>query len=154
MRSRALSLTLVALGGNNRVSGGPGCDVVCLSAGNDALNGGAGDDLFVADAGTDGADSFAGGSGTDTARYAGRTAAVAVSLNNVRDDGARDEDDNIHADVENAVGGAFFGGAHLQGRAGDDAFTTTNGTVDTVDGGVGVDSCLTDPTDITVNCGF
>ena len=65
---------IVALGGNDRVSAGPGDDVVCLGAGNDALNGGAGDDVSVADAVLDGDDSFAGGSGVDTARYSERTA--------------------------------------------------------------------------------
>jgi hypothetical protein len=276
---------IAALGGNDRVSAGPGNDVVCLGAGNDALNGGAGNDLSVAAATTDGTDSFAGGTGIDTARYVGRTTSIAVSLDNQPDDGARDEDDNIHDDVENVLGGlarntlrgnaadnvlaggndidvidggagadslrgaggndilvpgpgddwvvagaaddllvadagadgadrfdggsgqdtvsyagrtsairvfldgaandgsgtfgegdnvggpandveiviggsgddvfnarAFFRGAHLQGRAGDDAFTTTNGTIDIVDGGLGQDRCLTDPTDTRISC--
>jgi hypothetical protein len=276
---------IAALGGNDRVSAGPGNDVVCLGPGNDALNGGAGHDFFVADTVADGTDAFAGGSGLDTARYAGRAAAIAVSLDNEPDDGARGEDDNIHVDVENVVGGlagntlrgsaannllvggdvrdvidggagadalhgaggndifvggpgddsitggadddlsvadagpdgadvfeggdgrdtaayagrttgirvfldgfandgalpfgegdnvggpasdvetviggsgndsfnarVFFAGAHLQGRAGDDSFTTTNGVVDTVDGGIGNDRCLDDPTDIRISC--
>jgi Ca2+-binding RTX toxin-like protein len=277
---------IAALGGNDRVSAGPGNDVVCLGDGNDALNGGAGDDLLVADDVADGADGFAGGTGTDTVRYAGRTASLAVSLDNEPDDGARDEDDNIHADVENVTGGrgsntlrgsaaansllggdaldvieggsghdvlrggpaddiivpglgddtatggdgndrlvaesgidgadvyaggsgrdtvayagratairvfldgaandgslpfgegdniggpandvenviggsgadtfnvrAFFGGARLEGGAGDDGFTTTNGVVDTVDGGLGADRCQSDPVDVVVSCG-
>ena len=96
---------IAALGGNDRVSAGPGDDVVCLGAGNDALNGGAGNDLLAADDVPDGADSFAGGDGVDTADYAGRFATTAVSLDNRPDDGAPDEDDNIHADVENVEGG-------------------------------------------------
>ncbi len=96
---------IVALAGNDRVSGGPGADVVCLGAGNDALNGGAGNDVSVAEAVADGNDSFAGGSGNDTARYAARTVAVAVSLDDVPDDGSGDEADNNHGDVENIVGG-------------------------------------------------
>jgi hypothetical protein len=96
---------IAALGGNDRVSAGPGDDVVCLGDGNDALNGGAGDDLLRADDVPDGADSFVGGDGVDTAEYLGRFVATAVSLDNQPDDGARDEDDNIHVDVENVEGG-------------------------------------------------
>lgn len=275
---------IAALGGNDRVSAGPGDDVVCLGEGNDALNGGAGDDLLVAEETPDGADSFAGGTGSDTARYAGRSTPLAVSLDNEPDDGARDENDNIHADVENVAGGrgsntlrgngaanalsggeardvidagagndvlrggpgpdflvpglgddsisggdgddqflagvegdgadtyfggagrdsasyavrttgirvfldgaandgtlpfgegdnigagddvehviggrgndsfnarAFFGGAHFEGRAGDDGFTTRNGVFDINDGGVGEDGCLDDPTDERISC--
>ena len=86
---------IAALGGNDRVSAGPGDDVVCLGAGNDALNGGAGDDLSVAEAVLDGDDSFVGGSGVDTARYSGRTAPVAVSLDNVPDDGSGDDGGDV-----------------------------------------------------------
>jgi hypothetical protein len=96
---------IAALGGDDRVFAGPGSDVVCLGAGNDALNGGAGNDVSVAEPSFDGIDSFAGGAGNDTARYAARTVAVAVSLDNVPDDGSGDETDNIHTDVENVVGG-------------------------------------------------
>jgi Ca2+-binding RTX toxin-like protein len=96
---------IVALGGNDRVFAGPGSDAVCLGPGNDSLNGGAGNDVFVAESPADGIDSFAGGSGNDTARYAARTIAVAVSLDDVPDDGSGDETDNMHADVENVVGG-------------------------------------------------
>jgi Ca2+-binding RTX toxin-like protein len=96
---------IVALGGNDRVFAGPGADVVCLGTGNDALNGGAGNDVSVAEPVVDGIDSFAGGSGNDTARYAARAIAVAVSLDDVPDDGSGDETDNIHGDVENIVGG-------------------------------------------------
>jgi len=275
---------IAALGGNDRVSAGPGDDIVCLGDGNDALNGGAGNDVLVAGDVPDGADSFAGNDGVDAVVYRGRSASTAVSLDNQPDDGARDEDDNIHVDVENVIGGrgpntlrgsseanaltggdaldviesgsgddvlrglagndifvpgfgddsisggdsndlvvsqagvdgadtftggsgddtmsyaarrtgirvsldgfandgalpfgegdnvgarddvehviggssddifnarAFFGGAHFEGRSGNDGFTTTNGVVDVVDGGIGTDGCLTDPTDVRISC--
>ncbi len=276
---------IAALGGNDRVSAGPGDDIVCLGDGNDALNGGAGNDVLAADDVPDGADSYAGGEGVDAVSYAGRSASTAVSLDNRPDDGARDEDDNIHVDVENVRGGrgsntlrgsseanvltggdaldviesgsgddvlrggadndifvpgfgddtisggdgndlvvseagvdgadvftggngdddamsyaarrtavrvfldraandgalpfgegdnvgaggdvehvigglsadvfnarAFFGGAHFEGRSGDDAFVTSNGVVDTVDGGIGTDRCSTDATDVRISC--
>ena len=273
---------IAALGGNDRVWAGPGDDLICLGDGNDTLTGGAGDDLLFVDDVPDGADAFAGGTGVDTAEYSGRATPLAVSLDNRDDDGARDERDNIHVDVENVDGGrgrdtlrgsaednllrggdggdviesgsgddvlrgslgddifvpgfgddsvsggdgndravaeagvdgadryqggsgrdimsyaarttaiqvfvdgaandgaaseldnvgaekdvehviggssadrfnarAFFGGVHFEGRAGDDGFTTTNNTVDTLDGGIGFDRCLADPTDIRISC--
>ena len=118
------------------MSAGPGDDIVCLGAGNDALNGGAGDDLSVAEAVADGDDSFAGGSGVDTARYAGRTAPVAVSLDNVPDDGSGDEADNMHADVENVVGG--LAGNTLRGSAADNRLLG-GGVIDVINGGAGAD---------------
>jgi Ca2+-binding RTX toxin-like protein len=273
---------IVAGGGNDRVSAGPGDDLVCLGDGNDSLNGGAGDDVLFVEEALDGADSFAGGTGVDTARYITRASSLAVSLDNRPDDGTGDEGDNIHADVENVdgsagsntlrgsaednllrggsaldviesgsgddilrggagndifvpgpgddsvsggdgddrlaaddrpdgadeylggsghdvmsyaartttiqvfvdgrandgapgegdnvgagndvdevIGGsgddrfnarAFFGGLVLQGRAGDDSFTTTNGVRDRLDGGSGSDRCLADPVDVRVSC--
>ena len=107
---------IATFGGNDRVSAGPGDDVVCLGAGNDALNGGAGDDLLVAEAAPDGTDSFAGGSGIDSARYTLRTESLPVSLDDRPDDGSGDENDNIHADVENVIGGS--GSNALRGTRG------------------------------------
>ena len=150
---------IAALGGNDRVWTGPGDDVVCLGDGNDALNGGAGDDLLVAEDVPDGADSFAGGDGVDTAEYDGRLVKTAISLDNRPDDGAPDENDNIHEDVENVEGGRgantlrgsdsanllrgrdardlIFGGAGddvLRGGLGPDTFAPGFGD-DTVSGG-------------------
>lgn len=136
---------IAALGGNDRVSAGPGDDVVCLGDGNDALNGGAGDDLLVAEDVPDGSDSFAGGDGVDTADYAGRFVATAVSLDNTPDDGARDEDDNIHADVENVEGGrgpntlrGSVSANLLRGRDARDVIEGASGN-DALRGGLGPD---------------
>jgi hypothetical protein len=41
---------------------------------------------------------------------------------------------------------------HFEGRSGDDAFSTFNGTVDTNNGGIGEDTCLDDPTDVRISC--
>ena len=144
---------IVALGGNDRVSGGPGSDVVCLGAGNDALNGGAGNDVSVAETVADGNDSFAGGSGNDTARYAARTISVAVSLDNVPDDGSGDEADNIHSDVENIVGGQATN--TLRGNAADNILVGAddsdvmlgNAGEDDLRGGGGNDSLVGGPGD-------
>src|ERR1700754_2674373 len=127
---------IATLGGNDRVSAGPGDDVVCLGTGNDALNGGAGDDLLVAEDVPDGTDSFAGGAGNDTARYAGRADSLAVSLDNEPDDGADGEHDNIHADVENVAGGR--GSNTLRGNDADNSLSGGD-TRDVIDGGSGND---------------
>jgi RTX calcium-binding nonapeptide repeat (4 copies) len=120
---------IAALGGNDRVAAGPGDDVVCLGDGNDALNGGAGNDVSIAEASADGDDSFAGGLGArDSVRYDRRRSPLAVSLDNVPDDGQVGERDNNHIDVENVVGG----------RAGDDVNGGAAGN--SLNGGPGADS--------------
>ena len=133
------------MGGNDRVFAGPGDDVVCLGDGNDSLNGGAGDDLLRADEVADGADSFVGGDGVDTVEYLGRFVATAVSLDNQPDDGARDEDDNIHVDVENVEGGRGSNTLRgndsanlLRGRDGRDLIVGGSGD-DNLRGGLGPD---------------
>jgi hypothetical protein len=97
--------------------------------------------------------------------YEAREDGIRVFVDGAANDGARPfgEGDNVGAneDVEHVVGGlgddifnarAFFGGLHLEGGPGDDGFTTTNGAVDTVDGGLGTDGCLTDPIDVRLSC--
>jgi Ca2+-binding RTX toxin-like protein len=148
---------VVALGGNDRVFAGPGDDVVCLGEGNDALNGGAGADTLVAEPAVDGTDSFAGGPGVDTARYAGRTGTVAVSLDDVPDDGSGDENDNIHADVENVIGGRA--GNTLRGSAAGNVLVgggvldvlVGSGGADTLRGGGGNDILVGGPGDDTAS---
>jgi hypothetical protein len=128
------------------------------------MSGDAGDDLEVSDAGPDGADVFNGGGGRDTASYAGRTTAVRVFLDRLSNDGASGEGDNVGGlanDVEIIFGGsagetlnpqAHFVGAWLEGRAGNDSINAINGIADTVDGGSGRDTCLTDRIDSVVSC--
>ena len=97
--------------------------------------------------------------------YAARATGIRVSLDGAANDGEKPfgEGDNIGAgsDVEHVIGGrdndsfnarAFFGGVLFEGKLGDDAFFTVNGTVDTNDGGIGEDKCLDDPTDVRISC--
>jgi Ca2+-binding RTX toxin-like protein len=151
--------------GDDVLRGLAGNDIFVPSFGDDTISGGDGNDLVVSQAGVDGGDAFTGGNGDDTMSYAARRTAIRVSLDGFANDGALPfgEGDNVGVgrDVEHVIGGssddvfnarAFFGGAHFEGRAGDDGFTTTNGVVDVVDGGIGTDGCLTDPTDERISC--
>jgi Ca2+-binding RTX toxin-like protein len=81
--------SLVGNGGDGVIDGGPG---------NDALSGGGG------------ADDLIGGPGLDTASYAGRSAAVTVTIADngtalTGNDGEAGESDNVEGDVEKVVGG-------------------------------------------------
>ena len=67
------------------------------NGGNDCLEGGPGNDIFQQGASEQGADVLIGNTGSDTANYADRSAAVAVSLDGVANDGQIDpaEGDNV-----------------------------------------------------------
>lgn len=135
------------------VRGGSANDSLTGSAANDTLIGGAGDDLLFGGSGDDvldgqaGADVLSGGLGlTDTATYAGRTAAVRVSVGGGADDGSTGEGDDVRTDVEKVVGGSgddvLIGDAStefLWGGAGDDLFDGGAGA-DQFYGGVGTDT--------------
>ncbi len=177
---------LLGQDGADRLYGGDGDDVLRGDerngpAGNDTLDGGNGDDDLFGYAGNDtftegiaanGSDLLVGGSGTDTASYASRSGAVALSLNSLYDDGASGEADRIGADVENLTGGKgadritgnsavnvlsggpgndkLTGGTgkdKLYGLAGNDTFQSVDGYVDALNGGVGTDRAHRDSTD-------
>ena len=149
------------------IYGGAGNDTLRGGAGADVLSGGDGDDTFVAGPTADGGDALAGGAGRDTADYSLRTANLAISLDDVANDGAAGELDNVASDIEIVRGGAgadvlvggsgddtLYGGPGddtlaggdgadlLYGEAGDDRFdegAAANGA-DTLDGGPGVDT--------------
>ncbi|HEX3337262.1 MAG TPA: Calx-beta domain-containing protein [Jatrophihabitans sp.] len=73
--------------------------------GNDALQGGSGADTFVQGSVPDGADDMHGGAGVDVADYSARPAGTAyLTLDDVANDGAGGERDNVHVDVENSLG--------------------------------------------------
>ncbi|GAB4002486.1 hypothetical protein GCM10028772_03630 [Nocardioides ultimimeridianus] len=162
--------TLLGLGGADRLSGGDGDDLLrgddpndVQTAGKDTLDGGngdddefgyAGDDTFTEGTTANGADLLVGGTGTDTASYALRSAALRLSLNGRYDDGAAGEGDRIGTDVENLTGGRgadlLVGGPTpnlLLGGAGNDDFQTVAGGVDTLNGGAGTDRAHRDSTD-------
>lgn len=101
---------------DDTLDGGNGNDTLNGRLGNDTLRGGAGNDtasmFFYGSYDADGADSFSGGPGVDTVTYGGsghpfyRNAPLHISLNGVANDGQSGEGDNLHADVENAIGGS------------------------------------------------
>lgn len=151
--------------GPDTLLGGNGDDLLIGNAGNDFLFGNGGDDTALAAAVEDGADFVEGGTGTDTASYEGRATPVSVSLNNVANDGAPGEGDNIRLDVENVYGGsgndvitATLSQSNsnvLMGGAGTDILDSREPFLqtDTVDGGgASNDVCLTDDDDIRINC--
>lgn len=116
--------------------GGRGDDELQGNGAANQLSGGRGADMLI---GNDGPDAINGGSGTDTVSYAGRIADAYVSLDNVADDGALTEGDNVADDVENIDGGAgndtFVGSSsdnRFRGEAGNDSIVGLGG-VDTAD---------------------
>ncbi|HEY2802299.1 MAG TPA: hypothetical protein VGJ67_00100 [Actinomycetota bacterium] len=106
--------------GNDVLAGGEGDDVLLGEDGADTLSGGDGNDGIQGAAGNDtvdegtpttesenGADDISGGNGIDVVTYAERHTAVNVSANDIQDDGRVGENDNVHSDVEDIVGGPF-----------------------------------------------
>jgi Ca2+-binding RTX toxin-like protein len=126
---------------DDTISGGDGNDVLTADRGADTLQGGPGDDQLVDLPGAPcfceiDADTFDGGAGTDAAVFTGRADNLEVSLDDVANDGAPGEGDNVQSSVENLIGGAgadvLVGSAMsqtLDGRDGDDV----------LDGGLGAD---------------
>jgi Ca2+-binding RTX toxin-like protein len=81
-------------------------NVITPGLGNDTVNGESGDDTIVASSTADGADNISGGAGIDTVTYAARHGSLHISLNKKANDGAKNEHDFIHKDVENVIGGS------------------------------------------------
>jgi Ca2+-binding RTX toxin-like protein len=128
--------------GGDTIHGGGGSDDIYGGAGADHLFGDDGYDTFFEDfdAGPNGADDISGGLGAgDTVTYRNRgfAAAYAITLDNVANDGAPGESDNVHDDAENVVG-ALIGPNTIVGSAA--ANSLTGGTkADTITGGDGDD---------------
>jgi Ca2+-binding RTX toxin-like protein len=124
------------LGGSagDRITGGPEGNVLEGRRGNDVLAGGLGDDTL------------AGGPGDDTASYAERSARVTVTLDDLPNDGAQGEHDDVAASTENVVGGSagdsLTGGSGanvLVGGGGPDAVSALGGD-DWLMGGAAADA--------------
>jgi Ca2+-binding RTX toxin-like protein len=139
--------TIVGDAGANTFRGGPGADTLDGRAGPDTLEGGPdGDDLR-------------GGADVDRVSYP-EDAAQVVTLNDLADDGAAGERDNVHSDVENVTAGPANdtvvgnGAANtLDGGAGDDELRGGGG-IDTLLGGAGDDAILArDGLRDSVDCG-
>ena len=133
--------------GPNTLLGGPG---------NDILEGGGGPDVLE---GGDGADEISGGADVDRVQYSD-AAAQTITLDDVRNDGAPGELDNVHSDVEDVSAGpgndAVTGSDAanvLDGGAGNDTLDGRGG-VDTLLGGPGADTLLArDGAPERVDCG-
>lgn len=135
--------------GSDSVSGGVAADTLTGNSGDDYVFGRQGDDV-VSGGGTtnaDGADEIFGGDGFDTVNYKDRVGNVHVGIGTDADDGESGEGDNVHTDVEGAVGGlgddtftaaAGFGGVYFYGNVGDDTLTGANDN-DTLIGSEGSD---------------
>ena len=166
--STRIGSLFVALDGTAR--SGDGCPFVeCPGGENDTIArdvedavGGAGADILVGN-GSD--NTFDGGPGADTfidmgsgdfdaVDYSSRSAALSVSLDNIANDGAAGEHDNVEAQIEDVFGGSgddhfvgyvfsnlFVGGAGadtLDGAGGDDFLIGGSGG-DSLIGGAGLD---------------
>jgi Ca2+-binding RTX toxin-like protein len=134
------------------VYGGAGNDTLRGGAGDDTLNGGAGNDTFTTGADPDGNDALVGGAGSDTADYSARTAAVALSIDGMANDGdiATGEADSIASDIEVLRGG--LAGDTLTGGPGNDTLYGGPGN-DTIAGGPGDDQLFGDDGDDTFDEG-
>jgi Ca2+-binding RTX toxin-like protein len=118
-----------ALYGDDVIHGGGGNDVISPSYGDDQAFGGDGNDNFITDYAPsgDGTDVIDGGDGTDRMSYANRYTPLTITLDDVANDGAADENDNLLA-IENVTGGQA-----------DDAITGDDGP-NRLDGGDGAGS--------------
>jgi Ca2+-binding RTX toxin-like protein len=149
--------------GNDTLNGGDGADRLNGGLGNDTVNGGAGNDRFQPKVG-EGSDVFSGGAGEDTLVYPADSPSLAVSLDNVANDGKVLTDlSNVKSDIENVTGGGGtntltgssspntltggpkpdvleggLGADHLIGNAGNDLLKGGPG-VDNLEGGLGAD---------------
>ena len=162
------------LGGDDTASGNAGDDSLRGGDGSDRLDGGPGRDEMFGGGGIDSAelsDEFPGGDGAPTIRD------QSVTLDDVANDGAAGEGDNVGADVEDVqtasgndtvngndainflsgrrgndtiTGGG--GSDSLAGNDGDDTINARDGFADRVDCGAGVDRAVVDQLDDVARC--
>jgi Ca2+-binding RTX toxin-like protein len=118
----------------NLLAGGDGGDTLKGTGGADVLNGGGSNDLFDGGAG---ADDMLGGAGFDTGDYSMTAAPLDVTIDDVANDGAAGELDNVHTDIERVYGG--LGGDNLTG-SGDPNTLEGRGGIDTISGAGGGDT--------------
>lgn len=132
------------------IVGGDGWDYILGCDGNDTIYGGAGNDYLDGDRHNDlieggpGADTLVGDTGYDTVTYASRRERLRLSLDDIANDGAAGESDNLLS-FEVVIGGehhdVIVGDAHsnvLNGGGGNDLIKGGGGN-DTLFGGKGRD---------------
>jgi Ca2+-binding RTX toxin-like protein len=159
--------------GGDNLFGNTNANTLRGGSSNDLLDGGAGDDVLE---GGSGADDQSGGPGEDRVVYSG-TAAQTITLDDVRNDGAASELDNVHSDVEDVTAGAgndqvvgsdaanvLDGGPNddrLEGRGGIDTFIggpgadaifARDGLQEQIDCGSEADSGEADTIDLLTDC--
>ena len=142
--STSTAATIADGAGDDTITAGSGADVLLGGAGTDTLSGGSGSDTF-SDGSAASNDVFNGGSGTDRVSYSGRQATVTATMDDVANDGAAGEADNVRLDVEQLQGGdradTLTGNTaanRLLGGYGDDTVNGGSGD-DQLDGGPGAD---------------
>ena len=134
--------SLTGSGAPNVIRGGAGNDTITGGLGGDDEFGDDGNDTFAEDAAANGADDFFGGTDNgpttmgDLVSYNLRTASLSVTIDDVDNDGASGEQDNVHADVESVRGGTRADS--LTGSAAANQLFGLGGA-DSLDGGVGPD---------------
>jgi serralysin len=137
------------LGGNDRLTGSAGSDVVNGYTGHDSISGGAGNDVLRGLAGSDtviggaGDDILSGGIGIDTVSYRGATSGITVSLAVTGAQATGGAGSDTLSGFEQLTGGRFsdsltgnnsanalkgmLGADTLAGRGGDDVLTGAGG---------------------------
>jgi hypothetical protein len=142
------------------LSGGGGVDLLRGEDGGDTLDGGDGADALFPGLRDNTID---GGTGSDTLHYTGLGVAAGVTVIVADGDGtATGAVDDIFTSIENVTGTpnaddiqvAWNGVASfVRGRDGDDALSTQDGdTLDTINGGAGINTCTNPDPDTAVNC--
>ena len=130
--------------GNDFFFGGPGPYTLTGGPGFDSIWGSPAGDTFVEDPSDLAHDEFHGLGGKDTVTYSSRSTDLDVTIDDLYNDGAPGEGDNIYADVECVVGGSgddtltgsaaancLYGGPgddELVGGAGSDRFFGNGGS--------------------------
>jgi Ca2+-binding RTX toxin-like protein len=169
----AAAADLVGTAGDDVLAGGAESDVISGLAGNDRIAGGAGDDTLN---GGPGSDDMAGGSGVDAVAYPDHRG-VTVTIDDLANDGAQGELDNVQTDIEDVYGSpgadrlegtagpntidagagadVLVGGGgedNLFGGDGDDRIEARDGITDAIDCGPGADTAVVDRADSMVGC--
>ncbi len=138
---------LVGAAGNDTLFGDDGNDTFLGHAGNDKYDGGAGDDVIgltkgVTNDDDPGDDDYRGGTGSDTLVLDGHAAGMAISIDEIANDGSSGEADNVHNDIEliratnkNDVFNGGPGVDKFEGNAGDDTIHGGAGDDDLYGGG-------------------